>query len=311
MMQRLTPQLVEAFLVEAGGTPVGQLSPISQGEWSTTYSFDQSGRSWIVRFSDHAEDFQKDRVAYAYHSPALPVPEVVQLGEAFGGYFAISRRLPGTAIDLLDAATMGRVVPAVLALLDALRVADISGSEGYGSWLPDRRGVNASWKEVLLSIGDDPPGNRIGGWKEKLSAAAGLAAYSYLRQKMAALVNYCPEGRHLIHGDLLHYNLLVAGDRISAVLDWGNSMYGDFLYELAWFTFWAPWHPGMAGIDFRKIALAHYSQIGLEVTNFEQRLACYELYIGLDSIAYCAFTDRWSQVEQVTSQALEVAERVE
>ena len=52
--------------------------------------------------------------------------------------------------------------------------------------------------------------------------------------------------RHLIHSDLLNYNVLVADGRISAVIDWGCAMYGDFLYDLAWFEFWAPWYAGLA-----------------------------------------------------------------
>jgi thiamine kinase-like enzyme len=41
---------------------------------------------------------------------------------------------------------------------------------------------------------------------------------------------------HLVHSDLLHYNVLVAADRVTAVLDWGSSLYGDFLFDLAWLS---------------------------------------------------------------------------
>jgi aminoglycoside phosphotransferase (APT) family kinase protein len=48
----------------------------------------------------------------------------------------------------------------------------------------------------------------------------------------------------VLHADLLNRDVLVAGDgsRLVAVFDWGCSAYDDFLYELAWFTFWVPWH---------------------------------------------------------------------
>ena len=54
-------------------------------------------------------------------------------------------------------------------------------------------------------------------------------AYEYLQ----ALADCVPKERHLIHSDLLHYNVLVKADRITGVLDWGCGMYGDFLYDLA------------------------------------------------------------------------------
>lgn len=300
---------IEAFLKETMGSAVSDLSPIGLGEWSTAYSFQSEGSAFVVRFSPYREDFAKDRIAYAYNSPGLPVPRVTQIGEAFDQYFAISEKLPGTAIDYLDAIRMQRVVPAVFALLDALRTADVSGSEGYGFWSEDKSGARGSWKEALLDIANDTPDKRIHGWRKRLAAEGGLDAFVHLQRKLTSLLDHCPEERHLIHGDLLHYNLLVSGNEISAVLDWGNSLYGDFLYELAWFTFWSSWYPAMAGIDFRKRGLAHYAEIGLDVPHFEERLACYELHIALDSIAYCSFTERWGQVECVTAQAQEVAER--
>jgi hygromycin-B 4-O-kinase len=58
--------------------------------------------------------------------------------------------------------------------------------------------------------------------------------------RLKDMVASCPEERHLIHSDLLHYNVLVAGDQISAVFDWGCALYGDLLYDVAWLTFWAP-----------------------------------------------------------------------
>jgi hygromycin-B 4-O-kinase len=250
----LTPQVVEAFLIETTGAAVGDLSPITLGEWSTVYSFEKEGKAFVVRFSDYREDFAKDRIAYSYNSPGLPVPRIIQIGEAFGGHFVISEKSPGIPIDLLDSAEMQRVIPAVFDLLDALRTADISGSEGYGSWSEDRKGAHASWKQALLDIASDTPAKRIHGWKNKLSASVGLEAFSHLQQKLTSLTDSCPEERHLIHSDLLHYNLLIANNEITAVLDWGNSLYGDFLYELAWFTFWSSWHPAMAGIDFSKLS---------------------------------------------------------
>lgn len=303
----VTPKEIEAFLRETTGSAISGLSPIGLGEWSTAYSFDSEGQAFVVRFSPYHTDFVKDRIAYAYNSPSVPIPRVVQLGEAFDRYFAISEKLPGIAIDDLEAAEMQCVIPAVLDLLDGLRLADVSGSEGYGFWSEDKRGVHGSWKEALLDITNDTPGKRIHGWKYKLAAEVGLEGFADLQRKLVSLVDNCPEERHLIHSDLLHYNLLVSDNEVSGVLDWGNSLYGDFLYELAWFTFWSAWHPAMAGIGFRQLALAHYADIGLDVPHFDDRLACYELHIALDSIAYCSFTDRWSQVERVMAQAQAVA----
>ena len=103
---------------------------------------------------------------------------------------------------------------------------------------------------------------------------------------MEGLVDACPNERYLVHSDLLYYNLLVDQDRVTAVLDWGSSLYGDFLWDLAWFTFWQPWYTAWSAVDLRAAALSHYAEIGQETPNFEERLRCYELAIGLDGLAF-------------------------
>ena len=47
--------------------------------------------------------------------------------------------------------------------------------------------------------------------------------------------------RTLIHNDLLNRNALASGGQVTAVFDWGCSIYGDFLCDLAAFVFWSPW----------------------------------------------------------------------
>src|SRR5207244_3903613 len=95
-------------------------------------------------------------------------------------------------------------------------------------------------------------------------------------------IDACPDARHLVHSDLLNFNLLVADDRITGVIDWGSAMYGDFLWDVAWFAFWQPWYPAWRGLDFPEAARQHFAEIGLDVPEFDARLRGCELAIGLD-----------------------------
>ena len=131
-------------------------------------------------------------------------------------------------------------------------------------------------------------------------------AFDDLHQHLASQVQVCPEERYLIHADLLHYNLLIRDHQVSAVIDWGCAKYGDFLYDLAWFTFWSPWHKSMRSVDFEELAVQHYADIGLVVPNLTERLQCCELHIALDGIAYCAFNEHWEFVEKIAQQALNI-----
>ena len=61
-----------------------------------------------------------------------------------------------------------------------------------------------------------------------------LAALSAaVTERVRTLVDACPERRDLVHGDLLHGNVLVSPDarRVEAVLSWKCSVRGDFLYD--------------------------------------------------------------------------------
>jgi len=111
----------------------------------------------------------------------------------------------------------------------------------------------------------------------------------------------------MIHSDLLNRNVVIAHDRISAVLDWGNAMYGDFLYDLAWFSFWSPWYPAMQGIDWEAEARHHFASLDLAVAHMEERLLCCKIHIGLDAQAYNAFTQRWDALEMIAKRTLALA----
>jgi aminoglycoside phosphotransferase (APT) family kinase protein len=133
----------------------------------------------------------------------------------------------------------------------------------------------------------------VSGWRAALAGSAELdALFSAGERAVCGLLDACPDLRHVLHRDLLNRNVLVAADgsRLTAVFDWGCYSLGDFLYEVAWFTFWAPWHAGLAAIDVRSAVRGHYQAAGLDVPRFDERLRCYELHIGLTHLAYCTFT---------------------
>src|SRR5262245_25504155 len=90
---------VGVFLADRLGGELEAIQPIQQGEWSKAFFFHQAGRDYVARFGAYVEDFAKDRLAVVYRAPGLPIPSVVEIGEAFGGHYAISERLFGEYID--------------------------------------------------------------------------------------------------------------------------------------------------------------------------------------------------------------------
>ena len=181
----------------------------------------------------------------------------------------------GDILEELDADRMRRTLPSLFGALDAMRAIDLSATTGFGPPLPDGNGEYATWREFLLAVGDDQPtlaANPVRGWRAQLDSRPHVArTFDRSLDELASLADACPEIRHLLHSDLLYGNVLVEGDRVSGVFDWGCALYGDFLYDLAWLTFWAPWYPGLDALDLRAEALAHYADIGLVVDETSTR----------------------------------------
>lgn len=307
-LQPLEITEVENFLHTHFSQKVSDVAPLGKGEWSQAFSFRNLDNDCVIRFGLYSDDFKKDQIAAAYTTPDLPIPQVTEIGQALGRSFAISERAFGNMLDGLDEPQMVQVVPAVFKMLDAIRTADISSTTGYGNWNTEKVAPYQTWQECLLDVWNDPMGSRTYGWRASLqNSPMGDAPFNKAFDVLKSLVDKCPKERYLLHTDLLHYNVLVQDGKINAVIDWGNAMYGDFLYELAGFIVWLPWYPSMRNIDWAEEAKKYYKKIGLEVPNFEERLRCYEISIGLNGMSYNAFKHNWKDLELTTKRTLELA----
>lgn len=298
----------QAFLAARFAGDAGGVAPLGAGEWSQAFAFRRAGGDYVIRFGLHGDDFARDRLAAAFAGPALPIPAVLELGEAFGGAYAIAQRVYGGYIDNVDEAQMRGLLPALLTALDAMRLADLSHTIGYGGWDAAGNAPHASWRAALLDVANDRPGDRIHGWRARLAASAvGSKPFDAAYRRLESLADGLPDLHCLIHSDLLHYNVLVDGERITGVLGWGCAMAGDFLYDLAWLSFWQPWYPAWQRIDFVQEARRHYAATRLAVPGFEQRLLCCQLHIGLAGMAYQAYAGDWTNLEGTARRTLDLA----
>lgn len=299
------------FLAERYGASAAGVAELGGGDWSRAFSFRLDSRDLVARFGAHLEDFVKDRKAMAFARPALPVPAVLEVGEALGGFYAISERRFGVFLEALDEPGWRSLLPALLGALDALREIQSPGS-GAVDWASDDGSGPSSWRQWLVASLADRPGERVSGWRARLKQMPDIdRVFVSGERALRSLLGACPEARHLLHRDLLNRNVLVAEDasRLTAIFDWGCSLCGDFLYEVAWLTFWAPWYPALDALDFRRVIQDHYEKIDLPVENFDERLGCYELHIGLEHLAYAAFTGRDDDLHAIARRTLQILER--
>ncbi len=307
---KLTIGQVQQFLDDHFKGELSDVNTLNGGTWSQAFAYRHSSKDYVVRFGQYQDDYIKDQLASRYASNTLPIPEVLEIGEVFGAYFAISERAFGIMIDGQDKATMRQTIPSLFTTMDAIREVDISRTTGYGMRDTKGRGKYASWRELLLDVVADRPGTRNYGWKDKLKGSpVGDVPFHAAYANLTMLAQNLPEVRALIHNDLLNFNVLVNNHQITAVIDWANAMYGDFLYDLAQFTFWGPIYPPVIGINWEAEALKHYEAIGLEVPAFKRRLQCCMVYMGLDAQAYYAYTSKWDLFEAVAQRTVEISSR--
>lgn len=292
--KEISSQQAQAFLTDTLGLAATNVEQIGEGAWSRCFGFRQGDQALAIRFGRYVDDFQKDQFAYRYASPALPIPEVFAIGQAFGGYYAVSTRAHGVPLESVDGPQWRRLVPAVVAALEAMRLADLSATVGFGGWNAEGQAGDASWSSRLLTVGDDNPSLRSHGWRQKLATLpAGEAAFVWGYDRLQQVVTD-DVPRSLLHCDLVNRNVLVDDARITGIFDWGCSVYGDHLYELAWFEFWAPWYAQIDIGYLRTVLEQHWQAIGYDPANKADRLAACYLHIGLDHLAYNAHLEDWA-----------------
>ncbi len=301
---------VERLLTQVLGDSPEHVTFLTAGAWSRAFAFRHAGNDWVVRLNALDEDFHKDRLAAAFRSAALPIPRFISMGETDSGFYAITERIVGDALEAAGESTMRSRLPSLFAALDAMRTADIRNTTGFGVWNAEGRGPHHSWRDALLSVAIDDPGRRDHGWRDSLAASAvGTGPFDRGFAALRDLVPDLPEVRHLVHSDLVNHNVLATGHRITGVFDWGSSIYGDFVYDVAWLAFWAPWHAHWGAIDFAAEARHHYAEIGLDVPALDDRLRACQMAIGLDGQAYQARFGLHADLERTARRTLDVAGR--
>lgn len=280
----------ETFLRNHLGDPVSNVVLVGEGAWSRCFGFRHGDEELVIRFGKYVDDFEKDQRAYTFASPDLPIPKVLEIGEAFDGYYAISTRAYGVPLEQVSASQWVALLPSLVSALEAMRTTDLSATTGFGGWGIDGNASMPSWSRFLFAALEDTPDRRTHGWRKKLAThpqaeATFVWGIDLLQQLVSDDVP-----RSLLHCDLVNRNVLVADNRLSGIFDWGCSIYGDHFYELAWFDFWSPWYPALDTSLLHAELEQRWRDVGYVPADKKARLATCYLHIGLDHLAYNSYT---------------------
>lgn len=311
-VEELRQDEVVAFLAGRPST-AEDLEPLSGGAWSSAWAYRAGGEELVVRFGQEVAWYEADRMAMAFDGPDLPVPEVREVGTTPSGRaYAISVRHHGRFLEDTPVEQAEAIAPTLTRLLVALY--RVPGSPDSPVVWHQSGASTGSWREFLLAGLVDDPANLVHGWSTSLAGDRELAALSAaVTERVSALVEACPERRDLVHGDLLHGNVLVGpdADRVEAVLSWKCSVRGDFLFDAAWCSFWSPFHPGIAAADPLSALLRDPSVRSdhSALLDAAARHHCYELHIGFTHLGWNVWTGDQANLAATARCLAEVLER--
>ena len=291
MSRSSKPQLpldqVQTFLESRHSSPIVALQPVDGGYWSAAYSFTSDNSEYILRLSAGREGFDIDRAAMRFASPGLPIPEVTEVGSMGELYYALSRRHHGEILERHPqscAPTVGELLCDLLRSLRAAHTRLDEPVEWYAAKLADDAdsgdGVSGSgWRSWVAASLADNPASPVDGWRSRLAKRPRFdAVFKRAKAEVERLLPHCPERRDLVHGDLLHQNVLLAHDlsHVSAVFSWKCSALGDFLYDVAWCTFWGQWFDAFESDRVWQGTLVAPDLTDTDLHNATLRRRCYE-----------------------------------
>ena len=313
MTQKPQPEVAQItdWLANIYDGAVTEIAPISGGFWSAAYTYRVGEDEFVLRLSDMPDGFAIDAAAMQFTAPDLPIPEVIDVGEALGHHYAISRRHYGRFVEdvsLEDAAAVGGAIERLLAALRAVP----STPDNAVVWHEPDATTELTWRDWLRSGLIDKPNSIVSGWRKKLAENGRIdAIFRACESRIEELLPYCPERRDLVHGDLLHQNVLISEDatRVTAIFSWKCSVRGDFLFDIAWCTFWGPWHPGIAAADLWWRTLNAPELSKTDLINAPLRHHCYELQIAASHFGWNVWTGNDQDLAAVAAEAELVLER--
>ncbi len=168
----ITASEIEQFLQEKYGSGIADVIQIGEGGWSLAFAFVLEGARYVIRWSDVADNFERDAVAARFTSDSLQVPPITEIGQGMLRFFAISPFVGGTYLEALSAAELENMLPSLLKMLRALRAIDLSGTAGFGFWNKEGKGSHAMCYKLDIGIGSIAYNAFKKDWKNAEEAAS-------------------------------------------------------------------------------------------------------------------------------------------
>lgn len=295
---KIDQEYVFSYLKDNFDSTTSSLEFINGGEVSQAFRFKTSEGSFVIRVNKDSRSFYKDQYAFEHFADSeIPIPKIIKIGQIDDVYhFAISVKAEGKHITELTEEEYNKTLPNLLSIMDKIHSISVDSYSGFGKWNLDGVAHHDTWKDFIVSVKEYP---ESGNFFETTFLEKDV--WQKLYSKMEELMDFCPEERFLVHGDYGNNNAVSEGGKVTGVFDWSESSYGDFLYDIAWLTFWLKKPERIKQIEDYYRAK--------NIPNFEKRLLCYKLRIGLSSISFYAYSNQKDKYDSIKQRTLDLYDR--
>lgn len=293
--QSIAPDPAEAAAGLAGriaadvlGAEPLSVEPLVGGVIARVFRVEVPGRTVVVRLQPGlpAAFAADSAVMPLLAGSGLPVPELLGAGERDGAGYTVTAWVDGTPVDSLPEAGQRAVLPEMLQILDRIHRVDVSGTTGYGFIGADGNGRSPSWRRSLLDQFDPSLPGFWHDWRARLAdSLMPWETFDRWHGRLPGLLERIPDARALVHGDYGFSNLLVENDRVSSVIDWTNSRFGDPLWDVAYLNFFP------MRVEMGPPLAAAFQHLAESRTEYRSRIATYRLVLVLDCMVTFARLD--------------------
>lgn len=257
------------------GQEPDKLSPIGSGEISTAYSFEVKNKTYVLRLAAKDSGFKNDQFVSKFSSNQLFIPATLSVGRFERYFYSITQKCPGRLIDRLDYNHRLELLPNFIATTHYFHSLSMNSTSGFGPLNQSGDGLFDNWLDYLLSLSQNPSSL----WPQDY--------FSLQLKKMNNFFKFIPSIHQLIHGDYGFNNVFAYRGSISGVIDWSDAKYGDFVYDIAYLSFWSK------AIDYSKVFFNFYrAQKQLNLNNYSCRFYCYTIHIALSLLNYYSTVDQ-------------------
>ncbi|WP_066295337.1 helix-turn-helix domain-containing protein [Bacillus sp. FJAT-29937] len=273
-MVKKLPELEIQSLIKMHYPSANNIKELNGGLVSQTYSFNSNNDCFVFQVGNQFEVYEKERWVYHRFHHLLPLREVlaIQVTENDVAY-SISKFIEGTKLFDLNSQEILDVCPAVEKALEILEAIEMTGQNGYGRFDQTGQAGYPTWEDYIKAVYNE----NIYDWSAlERNGLDSDVVENAIKELKAHINSVSLSKKYLVHGDLGSFNLLAKDGRVTGMIDWSLSMYGDHLYDKANILFWNE--------DKLQPLIQRITNRYMSSPQSKEKIYCYMLRIGLEEI---------------------------